>query len=206
MWLVVVEALSRALEEAPAHDVNWWGAEAKTQIKGMRQDMKAIQTSIKSAPTVEEAQANQKALKWWGCLCDVVEIVMKHGLESSEFREVFDRCTAQLALAPTVSMRWPAHVFGARATHDIGEVEDVERWTMRVNSETLKEHGGLHEQEQLVAARLARYWRINGMEESTQALQSFLAAPGVLGSFEEPVNEFLEAFYVFTLYRNLEFG
>ncbi len=104
---VEVGGIEQQLVKAPSNDTVWWGAEAKVQVKTLQTLLKDIGTRLKSSTDMEEINTLGMLQKKVTSIVMVVDAVRQHGLESDDFRDIFDLISTRLHLEPKVNLQWP---------------------------------------------------------------------------------------------------
>ena len=98
----------------------------------------------------------------------IVQVCAKFGLESEEFKKVFDLHTTQLGLEPQQTIQWPAHISFALYKQGMTGIEDTDAWCKRASSKNLRDHGVqdiVGEQERLLGCRLAALGKLTAQEQ-----------------------------------------
>jgi hypothetical protein len=159
---------------ARADDVVWWGAEAKSNLKGLRIIHKEIIDKIKTATNMAEVLELGCMDKQMHSMIETLDIVRNHGVNSPEFKEVFDLHISKLKLEPSpTEMTWPPHIMWARHKMDINETGDDERWFARISQVELAKCGirnSTAETERFLAERIARALKLGEYSEAKHAM------------------------------------
>ena len=161
-WLEKANTVNREFGQATSVDPLWFGAEAKTQAKSLRKDIKEVEVRIKAATEVAEVDSLTEAKKLLNGIASVVEAIATHGLESSEYKDAYDLQRIAAGMAPKVEFNWPFHLKQARHKQDIQSTECTVSWFKRIGSSELKMAGFtggkdiVIEQERLLSGRMVR--------------------------------------------------
>lgn len=175
-WVTDVERVVGRFVEAAPSDLVWWGAEAKTQLRVLKQSEKEIATRIKSADILEKLGL-KAALKKLSAVIAFVQAAQQHGVDTEEYKRIHDETITMLELEPRVDLDLPPHLTLSRHMIDIRATADDMRWLQRVSSTALKTSGMLpdrleHEQATLFAERLASIMKDKDKKEADRRLRA----------------------------------
>lgn len=101
---------SKQFSEAPVTDPVWWGPEAKTQVKILKPAGKEVASRLKVATELAEIEALGQAQTVLTNIIHLVEAADTHGIDSDDFKGVFDVCMTSLSLEPVVELPLPPHL------------------------------------------------------------------------------------------------
>ncbi len=89
-WEPIVQKMVDSFAESTSSGPCYWGAEAKTQLKVIADYTKEVGVRITKATEDSELLSYSKLKKTLGVVSSMVAVVKDHGLESDEFRRVYD--------------------------------------------------------------------------------------------------------------------
>ena len=128
------EKIVALFENADPQDPLWYGAEHKTQMKSLRQDIKEINKNMETASDMDEVTSLQKADKILSAVVQVVEASVLSGEDSPEFVKAYDFSATQLNLPPAVCIKWPRHFKWARCKAEIQQIRNDTQWFSKISS------------------------------------------------------------------------
>ncbi|CAK0852432.1 unnamed protein product, partial [Prorocentrum cordatum] len=191
-WGPVIEAVRTSFANSSSNDPNFWGSEAKTQIKQMNAYSKDILSRCRKTTDAEEVTTLERLMKELVVMIAFVTVVKDHGVDSEQFKEVHDLQVeglpmgqrdvnaiaaevTSMGLAPVVTLTLPTHIKWARHKMDIRDTDDTGRWFSRISTRDLAQVGfggsALQtEQDKLVSVRLAAALKLKSKKERLDAL------------------------------------
>ena len=91
-------------------DPIWWGSEAKTQLKILRNCSKELASQMKGAGSMSEISSIGLAQKKLTVIVDIVEAAEKFGIDTDDFKKAHDVSVTYLQLEPVVHLSMLAHL------------------------------------------------------------------------------------------------
>ena len=120
----------------------WWGADAKTKLKDLTAKHKEITARISRCHCPDEDVKLNKCIKALSFMMALVEVVLRHGSGSTEFKRIYDLQDSRLRLPPIIEhLDFPNHLKSLRWQMDTADIGNVGIWLRRTSSSSLKSSG-----------------------------------------------------------------